>query len=77
VFEPSTIILAPGIASLFSASTTNPLMDVCAKAMLPIKSNRVHITFLNFFFVFIFLFSVISEQAQVNILSNLEEIIFC
>ena len=61
VFEPTTIMLAPGIASWFSASTTLPEIDVCARTRFAAKNNSAKNPLCNTFFVFIFLIFICFE----------------
>ena len=53
VLEPTTIILAPGIACPVSESVIDPEIVVCAKATFPTKSRSEKIAILNKLFVFI------------------------
>ena len=54
VLDPTTITFAPGIASLFSESTTVPEMFVCARTTFAEKNSNVKSPLSNTFFVFIF-----------------------
>ena len=53
VLEPTTITLAPGIASPLSASETDPLIVFCAWTIFATNINRANSAVLIRFFVFI------------------------
>ena len=67
ILVPWIIMLAPGIASPVSASTTVPEIDVCAKTTFAASKSKAKSPVFNTFFVFIFFIFIGLEQSELEV----------